>query len=416
MSTVADFLSELQKNNIPLDQPFWLYQGKTPREFLAGLGVTPEQTNAYIPDPKAGSLFDDLDWLAPVGAFAGAAMLGGFSGFGGLEAGAGGAFDMAGSAGVFDSFGNPLYNAAGFAGDIAGGGAVGDYGGVSAPTGAFDQGASAGVFDSSGNPLYTSPSNPTMPPATTPDPTGYNVGTFNSSSGGTGYEFSSPDSLMQAAQTAAQAGDTSTLDKIWEFIKTPAGASVAGTLLSSIIGAGGSYFASKAQQNAANDALNLQRYMYDTSRADLAPWRTAGTNALNRIQQLTTPGDTSFTADPGYQWRLSQGEQSINRAMTPRQSFDSGATLKALQNYAQNTASSEYDKVLDRQFRLAGLGQSGTSQGVSLNQNFGNNAANTMMNAGNARASGYMGVANAIGQGVGNLANIYGQYRLMDGI
>lgn len=424
---LQDWLNALQ--GVPgftgdMNAPLEFYQGKTPNQLLQELL---DPATGTLPDPKAGSLFDDM------GAWSVLALPGLVGGVSGLMAGQGmagfnplnglGDFGGAVSTPAWDY--GPMASAGvsdvpqGIAGSVSGG-EVG--------TGAFDMGASQGVFDSFGNPLYTSPSGAMMPPAIGPQTqAGYTGSAFASSAPGvtgTEYTLTDPSAVVNAGTAGAGFASPEALEaaaaksgmSLMDFLKTPAGMSMAGNLLAGGLGALGSYAASQTQAKSAQDALNLQRYMYDTSRADLAPWREAGTGALNRIQQLTTPGDTSFQADPGYQWRLSQGEQAINRSMTPRQSFDSGATLKALLNYGQNQASAEYDKVLDRQFRLAGLGQSSTSQGVSLNQNFGNNAANTMMNAGNARASGYMGIANSLGQGLGNMANIYGQYRLMEGL
>jgi len=78
---------------------------------------------------------------------------------------------------------------------------------------------------------------------------------------------------------------------------------------SSIIGAGSSLIggsnASDAAENAANAQLQgvassnaLQRYMYNTSRADQAPWRQMGGNAVNMIGLLLgIPGAGPKTAD-----------------------------------------------------------------------------------------------------------------------
>ena len=46
--------------------------------------------------------------------------------------------------------------------------------------------------------------------------------------------------------------------------------------------------------------------------------------------------------DPSYQWRLQQGQQALERSAAGRGALSSGATLKALTNYAQGAASQEY--------------------------------------------------------------------------
>src|SRR4029079_15430407 len=63
--------------------------------------------------------------------------------------------------------------------------------------------------------------------------------------------------------------------------------------------------AASAQENAANTASNTQLQMYNTTRQDQAPWRTAGGQAVNALSQwyglggINTPAQTSSGQD-GY--------------------------------------------------------------------------------------------------------------------
>ena len=59
-----------------------------------------------------------------------------------------------------------------------------------------------------------------------------------------------------------------------------------GSIISSVIGAGAASDAADAQTAAAGQANALQKYMYDTTREDQAPWRKAGGGAVNYIAQL----------------------------------------------------------------------------------------------------------------------------------
>ncbi len=68
---------------------------------------------------------------------------------------------------------------------------------------------------------------------------------------------------------------------------------VAGALLSSNASKKAAESQSRAAQaaglqssTAANSANDTQRYMYDTSRNDLSPYRDTGTNALNQLNQM----------------------------------------------------------------------------------------------------------------------------------
>ena len=218
---------------------------------------------------------------------------------------------------------------------------------------------------------------------------------------------------------SAAASGGGLMDSIGNFLKgvTPGQwLNVGGQALGAGLGYLGSQAAANAQQQAASDQQGLLKYMYDQNRADLAPWRQAGVGALGNLVNLTTPGKQfdQMALDPGYQFRLSQGEQGINRAAASRGGYDSGGTLKALQRFGQDYASNEFGNVYNRNANLAGLGQTAVGQGVQAGQNYAQNAGESMLQAGNARASGYMGGANAISQGIGGALNAYNQYTLLD--
>jgi hypothetical protein len=89
----------------------------------------------------------------------------------------------------------------------------------------------------------------------------------------------------------------------------------------------------------------------------LDPYSSAGSMAADRLKAgLTTGGDLSktFTAadmeanDPGYQFRLQQGQQALERQAAARGGVQGGGLLKDLTEYAQGTASSEYQNAFNR--------------------------------------------------------------------
>jgi hypothetical protein len=162
--------------------------------------------------------------------------------------------------------------------------------------------------------------------------------------------------------------------------------------------------AADAQVQASHEANQLQKYMYDTTRSDNAPWRAAGEAALGRLNNLST-NPNSFTADPGYQWRAQQGIDQIDRSAASRGNLFSGGTLKALDRYNQGFASNEFSNVWNRQAGLAGVGQTANAANAQAGQNYANSAGQNLMAAGQARASGYMNQAAAQNQMAGSLAN-----------
>lgn len=85
-------------------------------------------------------------------------------------------------------------------------------------------------------------------------------------------------------------------------------------------------------------------------------------------------GPVNLEEDPGYQFRLEQGEQAINRAASAAGGRHGGKTLKALQAHGQGLASQEYDNAFSRQQARnaqrmqAGMGLDQMRQAALLNQ------------------------------------------------
>lgn len=183
---------------------------------------------------------------------------------------------------------------------------------------------------------------------------------------------------------------------------------------SAVLGAASSRNAVKTQANAANQAAGLQQQQYEQTRADQAPFRAAGEQALNKLIPLsdyTKFGMDQFQQDPGYAFRLSEGQKALERSAAARGGLISGSALKAATRFGQDMGSQEYQNAFNRYQTersaqlnplqsLAGLGQSSTNFVNTAGQNYANNAGNAMGAAAQANASGYMGTANAMGQGV----------------
>lgn len=210
-----------------------------------------------------------------------------------------------------------------------------------------------------------------------------------------------------------------------------------------ILGAGTSIIAANkaagATRDAANQSNETQRYIYDQTRADQAPYRTVGYGALNKLADLygvprevstpstgttptvwggmtggqktaspaMTPGYSGFEASPGYQFRMDQGLKAIERSAAARGGLRSGATMKSLNDYAQGTASSEFENYANRLAALAGVGQTATNATSAAGQNMANNVSANTMAAGQARSSVYANTGSAINGGIQNLASGY---------
>jgi hypothetical protein len=180
--------------------------------------------------------------------------------------------------------------------------------------------------------------------------------------------------------------------------------------------------AAKTQASAAGQAADLQREQFDRQTELQAPFREAGVRALGKLEAASdyTPfGMQQFQQDPGYAFRLSEGQKQLDRMAAIRGGQISGGALKAAARYGQEMGSQEYTNAFNRYQTergarlnplqsLAGVGQTSVNQLGAAGQNYATNAGNAMGAAAQANAAGYMGMANAASGGLGQYIN-YGQ-------
>lgn len=166
-----------------------------------------------------------------------------------------------------------------------------------------------------------------------------------------------------------------------------------------------------------------------------------GSLAQGWNQTFNSPTNVTEQNDPGYEFRLQQGANALQNSAAARGGLLSGGTAKAINDYAQNSASNEYGNVYNRALQnyqtnyntfsndqanefnrlsaLSGTGQTTAGQLSSAGINAANTNANIgltsagqigqqLNNAGAANASGYVGGANAIGGAISGAANSVG--------
>jgi hypothetical protein len=195
------------------------------------------------------------------------------------------------------------------------------------------------------------------------------------------------------------------------------------------------------QKQVADQQVELQREMFEKTREDQAPYRTAGYNALAEMQRTAgnVPGAFKFgasdyQADPGYAFRLSEGQKTLDRQAAARGGLISGGALKAATRFGQDMGSQEYqsaynraltgyntdvareNQLYNRQAALSGIGQTATNLVGQAGQNYatgaggalgtyGTNVGNLITGAGAAQAAGQVGAANALTGGLGTYLN-----------
>ena len=119
------------------------------------------------------------------------------------------------------------------------------------------------------------------------------------------------------------------------------------------------YLPSVQQNNAQTQALQLDPWSYYRGgAADNLDQFAGGTDPSNMFRdKLTQMSTGQFSPDdPSYQWRLQQGQQTVERSLGARGLLNSGNAAIELQQYGQGAASQEYGAQFSRMLQgLSGV-------------------------------------------------------------
>ena len=195
---------------------------------------------------------------------------------------------------------------------------------------------------------------------------------------------------------------------------------VAGAVVvSSVIGSDAARKASNTQADAANRAADLQYRQYQEDVVRQKPFYDVGVNALPELvaaSKYTPFTMDKFQADPGYAFRLSEGQKQLDRSAAARGGLISGGALKAATKYGQEMGSQEYMNAFNRYQTeraarlnplqsLTGMGQTTANTLGTSGQQMASNVGEAIGSGAAARASGYVGQANALTSGLGTYLN-----------
>ena len=267
--------------------------------------------------------------------------------------------------------------------------------------------------------------------------TGTGTGTGTVTGTGTGTDTSITDVIKKVAGLTDLTGLTGT-----QLATLLSGL---GSVTSGVLSGNAAKDAAQIQADAAIKAAQMQQDMFNTVNAQGAPYRASGYNALNQIGSMlpgqyskydangkligTDTGSGYLTQqygpeqfqkdiDPGYAFRLQQGQMANQRASNLAGGLIGGNALRGMQDYTQGMASQEYGNAFNR-FQtqrgniyntlagIAGIGQTAQGQANQLAQN--NATAQGQLGVGSAaaQAAGTVGQATGYGSGLTGLGNAY---------
>lgn len=189
-------------------------------------------------------------------------------------------------------------------------------------------------------------------------------------------------------------------------------AATVSTIAGALISSEATSSAADQQAEAAANAERTQRVQYEQTRSDLAPYREAGTNALNQITALNQPGAdySAFFNSPDYKFAFDEGTRALDRSAASRGRLFSGGQVRGAQQFGQGLASQQFGNYYNRLANMAGSGQNAANTTGSLGANFANQVGQNQLYAGEARAQGAIGQGNAITGGINNALYTFGRF------
>lgn len=172
--------------------------------------------------------------------------------------------------------------------------------------------------------------------------------------GGLGASAAGGGSLLGSIKGALSSGLSS-------LTQATGGGGVSG--LGNLTRIAGSLYGASEEDEAAKKARNA-------ALGSIQPYNQMGLEAQQKLSSNLAagfnPGDLS--QDAGYQFRLKQGQDALNASLAAQGLGQSGAALKAAQEYgqgfAQNEYSNAYDRWLSQNQQLSGLGDQGFAGAV----------------------------------------------------
>lgn len=182
--------------------------------------------------------------------------------------------------------------------------------------------------------------------------------------------------------------------------------------------------AAKLEADATRESTRVWEEHQAQVREDFKPWREAGLQALSQIQQgyedgswenglWKSPTEQDLKFDPGYNFRLKEGNKALLRSQNARGGVSNAASIKAGQRWNQGNASAEYGNAYSRALteygkkeqarsnlftrlnQTSGDGANATAQVTATGNQATSNIGNNIIKGASSLAKGKIGAANA---------------------
>lgn len=187
-----------------------------------------------------------------------------------------------------------------------------------------------------------------------------------------------------------------------------AAAGLGGSILSGLFGASSASKQASAIRYSADRGADVVEKMNEQARADLAPFRTMGVDAGKQLMQMLLGGGEGMSAvtqaSPLFKFQSELGQRNLNRELSARGLYGSGAGLETLARFNNQLVGEEADRLFGRLFNVTSLGENAAAKTASGNIATGQTVGNIEQSAGQSIAgtigNQYRAITGAIGSGI----------------
>ena len=192
-----------------------------------------------------------------------------------------------------------------------------------------------------------------------------------------------------------------------------------GAAIAGVASIGGALISSNASSDAANAATQASASnnattlgIYNQNKANSQGFINNGLSASNQQAALlglggdSTAANNAFTkylGSSGYNFQLNQGLNAVNNNYATRGALDSGAAVKALNDYAQGQASNSFQTYLGNLGNVSNSGLAATNALAGVGTNVSNQIASNNNNAATAQGNAAIAQGNAFNTGLGGI-------------
>lgn len=191
----------------------------------------------------------------------------------------------------------------------------------------------------------------------------------------------------------------------------------AGAVTGAAITAGATSSASNAASTAAANNNALESQIYNENSANEQPYIQAGDKANTALQGfLGLGGDpaasqaalNNYLNSTGYQFNLQQGEEAAKQNAAASGQLDSGATLKALDQYGTGLAD-EYGQQYEGDLQgVVGTGAGAANALAGQGQSYANAVSSNNNSAATATGNAALAGSSSVNSLIGNALSAYG--------